>query len=123
MRRLRPEVVCMQQRGRYHVLATELTMLLRCESLEPPLCQRDRASDATVDQIRIRHQHSNGASAGHRGAARAACNRRRGDRVDFEVTSMRLLIVVALLLTIGACQNPSRIEGTAAVALGLNHGG
>src|SRR5262249_5832136 len=34
-----------------------------------------------VDQIRIRHQHSNGASAGHRGAARAARNRRRGDRV------------------------------------------
>src|SRR5262245_8389581 len=40
-----------------------------------------RPADAAIDQIRIRHQHSNGASAGHRGAARAACYRRRGDRM------------------------------------------
>ena len=41
-----------------------------------------RPADAAVDQIRVRHQHSNGASAGHRGAARAACHRRRGDRIS-----------------------------------------
>src|SRR5262249_39637228 len=41
-----------------------------------------RPADAAIDQIRIRHQHSNGASAGHRGAARAACYRRRGDRMS-----------------------------------------
>jgi putative ABC transport system substrate-binding protein len=35
-----------------------------------------RPADAAVNQIRIRHQHSNGASAGHRGAARSACHRR-----------------------------------------------
>ena len=36
---LQPEVVCMQQRRRYHALAKERTMLLRCESLEPPMSQ------------------------------------------------------------------------------------
>src|SRR5262249_6702055 len=41
-----------------------------------------RPANAAADEIRIRHQHSNGASAGHRGAARAACHRRRGDRVN-----------------------------------------
>ena len=34
---LPPEVVYMQ--GRYHALAKERTMLLRCESLEPPMSQ------------------------------------------------------------------------------------
>ena len=46
-----------------------------------------RPADASVDQIRIRNQHSNGASAGHRGAARAACNRRRGDRIGLLFTA------------------------------------
>jgi hypothetical protein len=30
-------VMPMQRRGRYHALAKERTMLLRCESLEPPM--------------------------------------------------------------------------------------
>jgi hypothetical protein len=29
----------MQRRGRYHALEKERTMLLRCESLEPPMSQ------------------------------------------------------------------------------------
>jgi hypothetical protein len=33
---------------------------------------------------------------------------------------MRLLVVVALLLTIAACQNPSRIESTASAASSTN---
>ena len=36
---------------------------------------------AAVDQVRVRHQPSNGANARHRGAARAARHRRRGDRI------------------------------------------
>src|SRR5262245_10449413 len=39
MRPLPLEVVCMQWRGRYHGLAKERIMLLRCESLEPPMSQ------------------------------------------------------------------------------------
>src|SRR5262249_6042864 len=40
-----------------------------------------RPANAAADEIRIRHQHSNGASARHRGAVRASCYRRRGDRM------------------------------------------
>ena len=32
-------VVSMQLEGRYHALAKERTILLRCESLEPPMSQ------------------------------------------------------------------------------------
>src|SRR5262249_36467284 len=40
-----------------------------------------RPAGSAGDQIRIRHQHSNGANAEHRGASRAARHCRRGDRV------------------------------------------
>ena len=43
--------------------------------------QARRPASAAVDQIRVRHQPSNGASARHRGAARGALHRRRGDRI------------------------------------------
>jgi putative ABC transport system substrate-binding protein len=41
-----------------------------------------RPAGAAVNQIRVRHQPSNGAGARHRGAARAALRRRRGDRIS-----------------------------------------
>jgi hypothetical protein len=43
--------------------------------------QARRPAGRAVDQIRARHQPSNGASARHRGAVRAARHRRRGDRM------------------------------------------
>ena len=39
-----------------------------------------RSASAAVDKIRVRHQPSNGASTWHRGAARVALYRRRGDQ-------------------------------------------
>src|SRR5262249_14545224 len=40
-----------------------------------------RTAGAAIDQIRVRPEPADGASARHRGAARRALHRRRGDRV------------------------------------------
>ena len=48
----------------------------------PQGCEASRPAGAAIDQIRVRHQPSNGASARHRGAASGARHRRPGDRVN-----------------------------------------
>src|SRR5260370_13404731 len=66
----------LRSRPRGHVSSSRRLYWQHPQAPEPR-----RLTRAAVDQIRVRHQPSNGANARHRGAAGGSLHRRRGDRM------------------------------------------